>query len=561
MRSTRVHDEGRPAARTSGARALLVGVATATAAAMVATGGLPAVAADAPTTWKFDLGTATSPVADGYQQVTDATRYSAATGFGIVPADGVTPDLPRPRCGGPGGPRLRARHRVDVRPRRAQRHVRRDGPLGRPARGEQHHQDHGDPRRCGRRLAEHQGGHRLRHLARDGRRRAAHRRDHRQRCGRLRELDRRRADGHHPRGAGARHLDDRRADLGPHGPRDPGRGHAPLERGGGRHRVRGLAVRRRRRHLHRGRADRRARRGHHRPRRHLDPALLPRAGDRRGRAVRPVGGRGEQPADGADGPGRPRLRPGQRGTLARRDEAGRHQRVQRDHAVRLRRHPCCHRDRPRHGRRAALRLRERGRHRARRRPAERRLHGQPGRGRRHRGHRRRDHRRADGEGRRDVEARRPVPRDVVRHRGRRRPAQPRASPARRPSSTSSGSRRRARGHPAASRPSGSPATRPCSRTPPTTRRRPAGARCSTGSCPTTSRWTTGPSAGARRRTSSARAVSTRCCAWSSPATTCSCSSATTTPPTGSTTGSPPRTTTRSTCGRSSTAPPSAVRSP
>ena len=66
-------------------------MATATAAAMVATGGLPAVAADAPTTWKFDLGTATSPVADGYQQVTDATRYSAATGFGIVPADGVTP--------------------------------------------------------------------------------------------------------------------------------------------------------------------------------------------------------------------------------------------------------------------------------------------------------------------------------------------------------------------------------------------------------------------------------------------------------------------------------------
>jgi len=66
-------------------------VATATAAALVAAGGLPALAADPPTTWKFDLGTATSPVADGYQQVTDATRYSAGTGFGIVPADGVTP--------------------------------------------------------------------------------------------------------------------------------------------------------------------------------------------------------------------------------------------------------------------------------------------------------------------------------------------------------------------------------------------------------------------------------------------------------------------------------------
>ena len=44
------------------------------------------------------------------------------------------------------------------------------------------------------------------------------------------------------------------------------------------------------------------------------------------------------------------------------------------------------------------------------------------------------------------------------------------------------------------------------------------------------------------------------------ATTCSCSSATTTPPTGSTTGSPPRPTTRSTCGPSSTARRSAVRS-
>nr|WP_082495208.1 SGNH/GDSL hydrolase family protein [Cellulomonas sp. Leaf334] len=80
MRSTRVHNGNR--------RALLAGAA---AAALVATAGLPALAADPPTTWKFDLGTATSPVADGYQQVSDATRYSAATGFGIVPADGVTP--------------------------------------------------------------------------------------------------------------------------------------------------------------------------------------------------------------------------------------------------------------------------------------------------------------------------------------------------------------------------------------------------------------------------------------------------------------------------------------
>jgi fibronectin type 3 domain-containing protein/lysophospholipase L1-like esterase len=72
-------------------RALVAGVATATAGAMLALGGLPAAAADAPPTWKFDMGTATSPVAEGYQQVTDATSYSAATGFGIVPAEGVTP--------------------------------------------------------------------------------------------------------------------------------------------------------------------------------------------------------------------------------------------------------------------------------------------------------------------------------------------------------------------------------------------------------------------------------------------------------------------------------------
>ncbi|WP_421743165.1 fibronectin type III domain-containing protein [Cellulomonas sp.] len=87
MRSTRAHDEGRrPAPRTT--RALLAG---ATVLALAATGSLPALAADPVTTWKFDMGTATSPVADGYQQVTDATRYSAATGFGIVPAEGVTP--------------------------------------------------------------------------------------------------------------------------------------------------------------------------------------------------------------------------------------------------------------------------------------------------------------------------------------------------------------------------------------------------------------------------------------------------------------------------------------
>ena len=99
MRLTRAHDEGtqaRPQDRLPGwaarrPHALVAVAATVTAGAMLGLGGLPAVAADAAPTWKFDLGTATSPVADGYQQVTDATRYSTATGFGIVPADGVTP--------------------------------------------------------------------------------------------------------------------------------------------------------------------------------------------------------------------------------------------------------------------------------------------------------------------------------------------------------------------------------------------------------------------------------------------------------------------------------------
>ena len=35
-----------------------------------------------PSSWRFDFGTATSPVAAGYTQVTPATRYGAAAGFG-----------------------------------------------------------------------------------------------------------------------------------------------------------------------------------------------------------------------------------------------------------------------------------------------------------------------------------------------------------------------------------------------------------------------------------------------------------------------------------------------
>lgn len=76
-------------ARTHRRAATAVAATTALATAALTAAALPALAD--PATWRYDFGTATSPVADGYQQVTEATRYSAATGFGIVPADGVTP--------------------------------------------------------------------------------------------------------------------------------------------------------------------------------------------------------------------------------------------------------------------------------------------------------------------------------------------------------------------------------------------------------------------------------------------------------------------------------------
>ncbi|WP_448003555.1 rhamnogalacturonan lyase family protein [Agromyces bauzanensis] len=40
--------------------------------------------------FRFDFGTATSPVAGGYLQVANTTSYTAEAGFGVVPADGVT---------------------------------------------------------------------------------------------------------------------------------------------------------------------------------------------------------------------------------------------------------------------------------------------------------------------------------------------------------------------------------------------------------------------------------------------------------------------------------------
>lgn len=52
----------------------------------------PAVALDpaADGAYRFDFGTATSPVAEGHLQVTNTTTYTAELGFGVVPGDGVT---------------------------------------------------------------------------------------------------------------------------------------------------------------------------------------------------------------------------------------------------------------------------------------------------------------------------------------------------------------------------------------------------------------------------------------------------------------------------------------
>lgn len=43
----------------------------------------PTAPTDAPPTWLFDFGCATSPVADGYTQVTNTTLYDAAKGYGL----------------------------------------------------------------------------------------------------------------------------------------------------------------------------------------------------------------------------------------------------------------------------------------------------------------------------------------------------------------------------------------------------------------------------------------------------------------------------------------------
>ena len=69
---------------------LAAGTAFAVVGALLTVG--PAAALDPADdgAFRFDFGTATSPVADGYLQVANTTAYTAELGYGVVPGDGVT---------------------------------------------------------------------------------------------------------------------------------------------------------------------------------------------------------------------------------------------------------------------------------------------------------------------------------------------------------------------------------------------------------------------------------------------------------------------------------------
>ncbi|KAF2419866.1 fibronectin type III domain-containing protein [Microbacterium sp. B35-30] len=82
----------------------IAGAAVVVASLITAT---PAAAALPPAedgAWRFDFGTATSAVADGYQQVLTSTRYTAESGWGITLPDGATLfDRDRSTDGSPAG--------------------------------------------------------------------------------------------------------------------------------------------------------------------------------------------------------------------------------------------------------------------------------------------------------------------------------------------------------------------------------------------------------------------------------------------------------------------------
>lgn len=71
--------------------AAAMGTAIAIIAALItATPAAAELAPSADGAWRFDFGTAASPVAAGYQQVTPATLYTPEAGYGITIAEGVT---------------------------------------------------------------------------------------------------------------------------------------------------------------------------------------------------------------------------------------------------------------------------------------------------------------------------------------------------------------------------------------------------------------------------------------------------------------------------------------
>ena len=110
--SPRAHRAKRPAEHAPTSRAprrglRLAAIAGATAVVAALITASPAAALLAPAddgAWRFDFGTATSAVAEGYQQVLTTSRYTADAGWGITLPDGATLfDRDRSTDGSPAG--------------------------------------------------------------------------------------------------------------------------------------------------------------------------------------------------------------------------------------------------------------------------------------------------------------------------------------------------------------------------------------------------------------------------------------------------------------------------
>ena len=88
VRHARTHGATPRSRRTIRAAALTA--ATAVVAALLAAAPAAAIEPDGAGAYLFDFGGPASPLAEGYTQVLTTTAYSADTGFGIVPAEGVS---------------------------------------------------------------------------------------------------------------------------------------------------------------------------------------------------------------------------------------------------------------------------------------------------------------------------------------------------------------------------------------------------------------------------------------------------------------------------------------